>query len=216
MILKSFDKVINDDRIGEVVISSDADEGEQWDKLQEYCKYQPKIKLVRNNKRLGVYGNKHASVKAATHKWVIVFDSDNVLYPQYIDIIYSYVWKEDVVFAPEFAKPQFDYRHFGGKVVDRSNVAKFMNIKLFDCLLNTMNYFVCRDTYLKVWKPKDGIIGADSIYHNMQWLKAGNKIAVLKGLQYDHAVHNGSYFQSVAKQTTPLLKNIERELKAMK
>ena len=84
MIIKSFEQVINDERIGEVVISSDADEGEQWDKLQEYCKYHPKIKLVRNKTRLKVYGNKHASVKAASYDWVIIFDSDNIMTVDYI------------------------------------------------------------------------------------------------------------------------------------
>lgn len=216
IILNSFIKVYNDERIGEIVISSDADTWHEYHKLEEIAVNYPKIRLSRNDRRLGVYGNKHAAVKAAAHKWVIIFDSDNVMTPHYLDKLYDYEFKEDTIFAPDFAKPAFNYKKFSGKTITRSNVAQYMTVQLFDCLLNTMNYFICRDTYLKVWKPKPNIIGADSIHYNKLWLSAGNKIHVVPGLQYEHGMHSGSYFMSVAKETAPLLEGINKELKAMR
>lgn len=216
MVLKSFEQVLKDDRIGEIVISSDADEGVQWAQLKAYCDAVPKIKLVRNDKRLGVYGNKHASVKAASLDWVIIFDSDNVITKEYIDALYTCHWYKDTVIAPSYAKPKFDYRHFSGHTINKANVAGYFKHKLFETLLNTMNYFVHRETYLKVWEPKENILGADSIYMNYLWLRSGNSIYVDADLHYMHLVHKGSFFQSAATQSEPMLRLLERQLKLMK
>lgn len=216
MVIKSFEKVLNDDRIGEIVISSDADTGKQWEQLEEYCKYVPKIKLVRNEKRLKVYGNKHASVKAASLDWVIIFDSDNIIDTKYLDVIYKQKWDAKTILAPDFAKPVFDYRAFNREKITHKNVSRLIGKKGFDCLLNTMNYFCNREEYLKVWKPKPDINGADSIFFNKLWLAAGNEIFVVPNLQYHHTIHDGSFYQSVANGSAPVCKSIEMELKRMK
>lgn len=216
MIIKAFEKVYNDPRIGEIVISSDADIWHEYHKLEELAVSHPKIRLQRNETRLKVYGNKHASVKAATHNYCIIFDSDNVIDTHYLDQIYSYNWDAKTIFAPDFAKPTFDYRAYNKEKITRKNVSKFIGKRGFDCLLNTMNYFVNRAEYLRVWKPKPNIDGADSIFFNKLWLEAGNNIFVVPGLSYFHSVHNGSFYQSVAKHSEPVAKKIEMELKAMR
>lgn len=216
MVTKSFEQVINDPRIGEIVISSDADEGEQWEQLQEYCKYQPKIKLVRNNERLGVYGNKHASVKAASFEYVIIFDSDNILSKEYIDGVYTNSWSPDKIIAPSFARPTFDYRAYQDMTITRANVHSFIGKKGIDCLLNTMNYFCNKETYLSAWEPKEGVKGQDSIFMNYLLLKKGASIYVCGDVQYEHLIHKGSYYQEVAEYSAPLAKQIENDLKNMR
>lgn len=215
MLLRSFEQVINDERIGEIVISSDADEGEQWEQLKEYCKYQSKIKLVRNDTRLGVYGNKNAAVKAASFDWVIIFDSDNVINPDYINGIFSNIWSPNQVIAPSFARPSFNYTAFQGQVISKANVASFIGQKKFDCLLNTMNYFINRGEYLKIWQPKD-VNASDTIYFNSLWLKAGNTIYIDADVQYEHLIHNGSNYQLASNESKQDCQRIENELKLMK
>lgn len=216
IILNSFIKVYNDERIGEIVISSDADTWHEYHKLEELAVAYPKIRLQRNETRLKVYGNKHASVKAASNDWVIIFDSDNVIDTHYLDQIYSYKWDAKMIFAPDFAKPHFNYTAFNKELISKKNIAKFIGKPMFDCLLNTMNYFCNRTEYLNVWQPKPNIDGADSIFMASLWFKAGNIMFVVPGLSYEHKVHDGSFYQSVAKHSAPVGKIIEMELKAMR
>ena len=54
-LFKSFEQVINDDRIGEVVIVDDCSELGLYQHIAERCKYNPKIKLFRNESNLGVF-----------------------------------------------------------------------------------------------------------------------------------------------------------------
>jgi hypothetical protein len=61
-------------------------------------------------------------------------------------------------------------------------------------LLNTNNYFVNRDEYLKVYQYNFEVRGADGIYNNFNWLKVGNAIYIVPDMEYEHRVHPGSEF----------------------
>lgn len=208
-LFKSFEHVINDDRVGEVVISDDFSNEELFNAVKEKCKQFPKVKLFRNDTNLGCYANKHKSVSLAQYEYCIVFDSDNVISTDYLDAIYSQEWSSKVILAPDFASPVFDYRQFGGITFNKTNVSEYVFKKGFDCLINTMNYFVHRDSYLSVYQPKDGIKGADSIYMNYLWILCGNEIKVVKGMKYFHRIEHEkteqkSNYISFAKDSAPM------------
>lgn len=201
MLIESFAKVLKDDRVNEILISDDASDTETFSKLLDYCKPIEKIKLYRNASNQGVYRNKYQSVLYSSNPWVIVFDSDNVIDKGYIDKLYEIEeWDPKVVYCPAFAKPKFDYRHFT-KVpfITKRNAGKYFKERQFDCLINTMNCFVNREEYLKVYDPDVEPSAADSAYFNFRWLMADNVMCVVDGLEYEHRIHNGShYIQNIA------------------
>jgi len=221
-LFESFAKVIDDERIGEVVIVDDNSDIAIYTKIEERVRYMPKVKLFRNESNLGVYDNKKRSVQYATHKYCIVFDSDNVIDTIYLDTIYSYSWSNNVILAPDFAQPVFDYTRYAGQRITKHNVANYTFRKGFDCLFNTMNYFVHRQTYLQVWQHKADIKGADSIYFNYLWLLAGGEIYVVNGLRYFHRVsdfkqgEHGSNFVKHSVESTPVCKQIETMLSQLR
>lgn len=216
LLLKSFEQVAYDDRISEIIISDDCSDISLYETLLKNVSNNPKIKLSRNPKTLGVYANKHKSVAMASNEWVIIFDSDNVIGKDYIDKIYQQRWETKTIYAPDFAEPVFDYRKYAGVTYNKVNVRRYVNGKLFDALLNTMNYFIHRDSYLSVYQVKDNIIGADSIYFNYLWLMAGNNINVVRNLKYFHRVHDGSYYQSVARDSQPVCSQILKQISLMR
>jgi glycosyltransferase involved in cell wall biosynthesis len=232
LLFESFRQVLNDERISEIVIVDDFSPPHFMEAIQAFCQH-PKIKIYRNAKNLGCYRNKAEAVRKASNEWVYLLDSDNVITPECIDVLYRYNvstgWKRNTILAPEFAWPTFDYRGFSGVTLSRENVRNYVPLKRFDCLINTANYFFHRDEYLrlhdaemKAWRieTRDHINDpwtADTIYTNYNWLKAGGSIHVLPGLQYFHRTDDfkgeeGSHYVANVKKTNGLAKKIEQRL----
>jgi glycosyltransferase involved in cell wall biosynthesis len=204
MLLESFNQVLNDDRVSEIVIVDDVSDLKIYELLvarYAHIQFRDKVKLFRNERNLGCYLNKSVAISKASNEFVIIFDSDNTMTTEYIDRIFEQEWKRDTILAPEFARPHFDYRTFSGEIINKGNVRGMVDRKHFTALINTMNYFVHRDEYLKVFDSEIEPWTADTAYQNYNWLKAGNSFHVLKGLQYDHLVHNGSHYQEHNKKT---------------
>lgn len=221
LLFESFQQVVNDERVSEIVIVDDASPGYFMEAIEAFCKPYPKIKVFRNTKNLGCYKNKAEAVRKASNEWVYLLDSDNVITPEAITLLYryniQYGWRKDLILAPEFAWPTFDYMAFAGETITRKNVASFVKRKAFDCLINTANYFFHRDEYLRLHDPNIEPWTADTIYTNYNWLKAGNSIHVLPGLQYFHRTDDfkgqeGSHYVANVKKTNGLAKKLEQRL----
>lgn len=214
---ESFRHVVDDPRILEVVISDDCSEARHWNKVKMICdQYPNKVKLFRNQKNLGCYFNKRQSVVEASGEWVIIFDSDNVMKSEYLNALYSLPkWESDTVYAPDFARPSFDYRHFSGIVINKSNVRKMVGQLRFDCLINTMNYVVHKEEYLAIFDGSKEPWTADTIFQNYNWLMAGNKIHVVRGMEYDHLIHSQSHYRTYVHKTGNFFKEIENKLRQL-
>lgn len=208
LLFESFKQVINDDRISEIIIVDDHSEMDCFNTISEYCGHIPKVKLFRNERNLDCYRNKRESVSKSSNDWVIVFDSDNIMTREYVDKVFDSQffnngesWIPSMVYNPEFAKPHFSFRGFGETVYNKSNLNRVINESNFQTMLNAMNYFVNRDEYLRVWDGSIDPVTSDSLYQNYNWLKAGNSIYVVPGLEYEHRVHSGSHYQNNVRRT---------------
>lgn len=202
LLYQSFQQVINDDRVGEVVIVDDASPSHTYAEIESYCGSNPKIKLFRNCENLDCYRNKMEAVKNCSHEYVILFDSDNILTVDYLDKIYDApLWSPERILQPSFAKPHFDFRKYAGLLASKKNVAKYARESTFTTMLNACNFFVNRERYLEVWDEHVDPVTSDSIYFAWCWLNAGNGIHVLPGLEYEHRVHEGSHYQQNNKRT---------------
>jgi glycosyltransferase involved in cell wall biosynthesis len=141
---KCFEKILSDDRVGEVVISDDCSDDGSFEALKEFYSNLDKVKIYRNENRMKVHGNKHESIKKSTLDWCILFDSDNLLTKDYLDTIFSYDWQSNVAYQPSFAMPNFDYRNLVG-TYDKFNIKEHLHLPLFECMLNTQNFFINRN-----------------------------------------------------------------------
>jgi glycosyltransferase involved in cell wall biosynthesis len=215
MTVESFRYVLNDDRISEIVIADDCSDDRIYQNLLFMTNGMDKVKVYRNYSNLGCYHNKRNAVSLAKNEWVILLDSDNVIKTEYIDAIYETftAWppRTDLIWQPEFARPHFDFRKFSGSVISKENVKGYVMQNGFTTMLNAMNFFVNRDQYLKVFdQNKAEPWTADSIYFNYLWLKAGNKIYVTPGMQYDHLVHEGSHYKNNVHKTGNFYREVEQ------
>lgn len=197
MLRESFAKVYADPRIAEVIISDDAsDDGSYQQIITEYG-YVAAMRITRNPVRLDCYANKRQAVSKARNPWVIIFDSDNILDPTYLDALERLEpWDPAHWYLPTFGRPDFDYRAFAGQSVDRSNIRDFVDREHFLTALNTANHFAHRDRYLDAWDASTDPGTADSIYMCLRWLEQGGTLTFVEGMEYEHRIHEGSHFRT--------------------
>lgn len=217
MTIESFEKVLNDDRIDDIVIMDDASMPTvkelfyQWI-LSDNSK---KVHFWEQSTNVGMSRNKRDAITNAKNEWCIILDSDNIIDPSYIDAFYDYCGgpemlsklndDEKFIFCPDFAKPQFNYKEYrsggnGHESVYRSGIyaaieaAQEIKHDNFNCLMNTCNYIVNRDFYLKVYQYNKDHKASDTIWHNYNHLKAGGRFVIVPNMEYFHRVHPGSGF----------------------
>lgn len=215
LLMESFAQVLNDNRISEIIIVDDCSEIEYYDKIAAATVNMPKVKLHRNPHNLGMSLNKKRAVELAKFPWVILFDSDNIITPEYLDPIPREL-DAKCIYCPSFAKPQFDYRLFAGTKI-RSAAANIAirSGNMGECLFNTCNYIVNRDEYLKAYLHNPEMKGTDTIWFNYLWLKSGNSFYVVPGMEYYHRVHEGSGFLADCDYNMRKAKEVKELIKAL-
>jgi glycosyltransferase involved in cell wall biosynthesis len=217
MLHEAIVQVIDDDRIDDIVISDDCSEYNLYARIKQYYKDAPKVRISMTDTNMGCYRNKRRAISLAKNEFVVIFDSDNIMGKDYIDRVFSRQWDKRIIFAPDFAIPHFNYTSFSGFTIEKFNVRNMVGLKHFTALINTMNYFVNRDEYLRVWdKDMKEPWTADSAYQNYRWLEAGNSIHVLAGLQYEHRVHDGSHYQEHNRKTGKLFDQVMDKMRNLK
>lgn len=202
LLFQAIEPFLNDDRISEIVISDDHSGDDIYQTIVWKYNGIDKVKIYRNERNLDCYRNKRKAVELATSDWVLILDSDNIFSTAFINIIFSQSsWNKTWAYAPEFAKPHFDFTQLRGVAISKNNIRTYLPNGNCSTMLNAMNYFVNREEYLRVW---DGILDpvtSDSLFQNYNWLMGGNTIYVTPGLQYEHRVHQGSHYQQNIRRT---------------
>lgn len=202
MTIQAFEKVLNDERVSEIVLCDDCSDDSVFQQLKSLTANYPKVKVFRNEVNIDCYQNKRQTIGFSTNQWNILFDSDNILGVDYIDKIFAIEnWDVNTVYCPVFAQPHFDYRAFEHLLIDKHNVAHYVNEPMFLTALNTMNFFVNQNSYKEVWDAKVDPVTSDSIYFNYCWLNSGRKIKFVDGLTYFHRVWPGSHYQKNVNRT---------------
>lgn len=215
LLKESYAQVIDDPRISEIIIVDDCS-SEPGIKEKVNSLAGGKVKVFHQVENRGMSRNKADAISYASNEWAIIFDSDNIIGTDYLDAFYSLAIEGDAlnefgkivpiekfIFCPDFAKPTFDYRDFkigNGGIGIRSGIygarecAHEIKNDSFNCLLNTCNYIVNRDFYLKTYQYNPDHIASDTIWHNYNHLRAGGLLIVVPGMQYEHRTHKGSGF----------------------
>jgi len=197
--------------VTEIVIVDDASDANALLFLEvlfkKYSEKYPDIRLVikGNKSNVGMSKNKAFAIAASSNDWVIIFDSDNMMTPDYLGVLCNQEeFDENCIYAPNKAAPRFTFEPFNDLVLDKGNINNYNTIEFFGVLLNTCNYMVNKNQYAAVYEYNPEAYSADTINFNYRWLSKGNKIKVLKGMEYFHRVHNDSGFM---KELNPSMKH---------
>lgn len=203
MTIRSFQDVHDDPRIHEIVILDDGSSPQNLKELREKTASYWKVAIFHQHDNEGVYQAKKSAIMLAYHEWCILLDSDNIIGKDYLDSLFKIkTWDNQTAYLPAFAKETFDYRHFAGVTLTKENVASYMDHKMFDCLINTMNGFYNRTEYQLAFKDDIEPLTADSMYMNYLLLTNDVKLFVVPGLEYVHTIHDGSHYKQHSGKNT--------------
>ncbi|MEN9252513.1 MAG: glycosyltransferase [Thermostichales cyanobacterium BF4_bins_65] len=210
--LRSFEQVLQDERITEIVICDDASADFAALAEQIHQLNSPKIKLYHNNTNLKAFRNKNKVVSLCGCEWVILLDSDNIIDPSYIDAwLQEQPWDPQTLYLPDFAKPWFDYRLLSGQRLGIEDVALLfmteppplpagINGNLWGCLFNGGNFAFHRDHYLSTHAKHVQIqalvpepYGVDVWNFIILWLKRGFMLKIVPGMTYQHTLRPSSW-----------------------
>lgn len=181
--------------IDEIVIQDDF--SDDYTVLQPYAN--DKVKIFQNPKNLSPLLSRVNLIKNCKNERVLLMDSDNFLDKNSFLKINSIQPEDDKIYCPDFARPCFQFKEFSGKDIDLAFAKQHLNELGMQILLNTGNYFVPKNNYLKVAKNIDlsfAYYTVDVIYFNCLWLKAGNTISCIKDYEYDHTMRGDSYYMT--------------------
>ena len=201
MTLNAFAKVYDDKRVKSIIIVDDASDLHIYNELKEKTKDMKKVRLFRNLTNRDCYANKYVAVSLSLTDYCIILDSDNQIDTDYLDKIFEQEWHEDMVLAPDWAMPMFNYTDYSGLIVTKDNVTEYIDKPMFETCLNCMNYFVNKHTYCKVWDAEVDPVTSDSLFQNYNWLMSGKSIHIVNGLRYNHLVHDQSHYVNNVQRT---------------
>lgn len=218
MTIQSFAQVLNDPRIDDIVIMDDCSQDGSAEKLVQYFTEHDKrdiINIGRQEENVGMSQNKAAAIAAAKNEWCIIFDSDNIIGPDYLDAFEGFITdnrgvpnlaavEKNYIFCPDFAMPNFDYTALAQGapthgIYNKRDAARCIIDSRFNCLMNTCNYIVNRDYYINTYQHNPEHKASDTVWHNYNHLKSGGVISVVPNMRYFHRVHDGSGFMQDAK-----------------
>jgi len=201
MTLKSFEKVYDDPRVKNIVIVDDASDLHIYDELKEKTKHMQKVKLYRNITNRDCYANKYVAISLSTTDFCIILDSDNEIGVDYLDKLYEQEWLENMILAPDWAMPMFNYTEYSSLIVSKENLSEHIDKPMFETCLNCMNYFVNKKAYCEVWDAEVDPVTSDSLFQNYNWLMSGRFIHIVDGLRYNHLVHDQSHYINNVQRT---------------
>jgi glycosyltransferase involved in cell wall biosynthesis len=214
---ESFFHIRDDPRIREIIISDDCSKDGSFAQMTAAFAGHSKVVVHQNRRNVDCYRNKKQAVELATSSWVILLDDDNVIKGDYLDVLFRLQhWEPNVIYCPDWAQPHFNYTSFSGQFIDRRNVSRLMLALHFKTALNTGNYFVHRESYLKAWDGSVDPITADSMFHAFNWLKRGGLMYITPGLRYFHRVHEGSHFKRHFRRARDFTTRLELQLRSLR
>lgn len=197
------DSIINDNRITEILIVDDKSTDTDKSILSKLLfKYNTnKINILFNEVNLGSYKNKIYAVSKAANEWVILLDADNHIDSSYINaFIRNDKFEKDTFYCPmKSIAPNtelINYEKLVNISIDKLYIKNYINDNI-KMLLNTGNYIVNRDFYIKCSENdflNSDSYGSDAIYLHTLGFEIGLKLYVVKDMNYYHTVRYDSHW----------------------
>lgn len=178
-----------------------------------------KLRVIVNEKRLGMYQNKRKVLEIAgkTAPYVGLLDSDNYFSEEWVDTILDMLKGSDgkTIFASadfktvnvDTGEVAFPCKHFSGRRLDLSNWNSIFKEPRYVNLLNDGNLVLPSNAIscFPVELASDKIMASDSIYMVRNCVKEGYSIYYVPELSYIHTVHGGSTWILLEKESVRIL-----------
>ena len=210
---KSIPEYIKNQHITEIIICDET--GEDYDAITANFSH-PKLKVFKNDSKLGCFKNKMNVASKATSDYICIFDSDNFADESYFEAFKNFIksnkCSDNFVYLPSFAKPNFNYKWLGNILLTQDNIKDvwihYRNNNIEGCgmdvVLNTMNCIISKTFFDKYTILEDEpwyneCYAYDSIYFCLFSLFIMKAIlVVVPGMEYEHRVHDGSHYTEKA------------------
>lgn len=193
--IRAIEQIIDDERVGEVIISDDASPDGSGRRLADYYKGKDKVKVVIQANNRGMSLNKKISLSYATNDFALIGDSDNQFPIRYLDALFALGdLDKNTIYQPSKGLWNFDWTKYMGVKINKENIYAFMDDPLFRCSLNGCNYVVNPKLYCQRYKENKDIDAADTINFLYNWLLDGGNYFIVPGMEYYHSVHPESGF----------------------
>ena len=181
----------------------------------------PKLRLVTNEKRLGIYQNKRKVMSLAKGDWVAILDSDNYFSEEWFETIGELLPKTpftQILASADFKMTNEDTgdvtmpcKDFSGMVVDKLTWDRILERPRWNFLLNDGNWVVhfTQLKHLPKDVPSEALQAADAIWMLRQWIRGGCSIWYVPELSYIHTVHKGSSWLATEKESNRIFSTID-------
>lgn len=220
-LLKKYFEYLQIGIINEIVICDE--NGNDYKKIYEeygdYIMNNTNFKVYKNDIVLGVFKNKLKVCSLARYKYVALIDSDNFADAAYFITAKRYIKNNETqlssyfIVAPCFAKPHFNFKCYENWIITRKNIKEYCHIyyndvtSSFSAMLNAGNYIMDKRIPASIQYDESIIstTGAcDVLFFNLLAFQQldGFQIHIVKGLEYEHAVHDGSTFKKEIEHCT--------------
>ncbi len=222
---KSLPLFLNNESISYVIVCDET--GEDVDAiLRSKWATHPKLRLHKNEKRLGMYANKRKCVEMAPSEWVAVLDSDNIFPDVFFDTLFE-LWKDEganqkVMYAAseivrvflKTGESEERTRHFSGMRIHRGNWNNVLQMKAWNFLLNDGNW-VGHKSVLDAWPPlpEEMVRATDSVRIVKGLIENGWTYFIVPGMRYIHTVHDDSEWIKTEAESSYLLATTEWRIK---
>jgi len=206
--IKKYINYLNKNIIDEIIICDE--NGNDYEKiLNSYSELlsnnDSKFRIYKNDEILGVFKNKLKVCSLATNQYIALIDSDNFCDETYFIRAKNYILQNEdkfskhIILSPSFAKPRFNYKHFENSVVTKYNLKNYYHVHMFEVLLNTGNYILNKNIIENITYDDSVmhlITAGDVLFFNLLAFQQFEdlELHVIKDLEYDHVVHDGSTY----------------------
>ena len=205
-------RYLENDLIDEIIITDE--NGNDIGKIKQTFGSIEKLKLFKNETRLGPFLNKIKACNEAKNEWIVLIDSDNFADKNYFSIAKDYIInnikeQKNIILAPCYAKLNFNYSHLSGFIYKKGDFEKNLQKekltkqnfnKTSEVLMNTGNYIINKFLIknLNLQNETENITksrACDVIYFNtLLFEQLDLNMHIIKDLEYDHVIHNGSVY----------------------
>ena len=185
----------------EVVVCDET--GEDYKAIQKSAfANNPKLRLFKNERRLGIYENKLKAASLATAPWIAVLDSDNLFDDEWFATLHTITFDTNTIIASADFKNlntatgevSYPCKSFSGLTINKGSWNAILQKLGWNFLLNDGNWIIPKGAVaaLPADQRSSNWEAADAIYMLRCFVFAGYSVYYSPGLEYTHIVHPGS------------------------
>ena len=189
----------------------------------------PKLRLVVNPQRLGIYQNKRRCIELATSPMVAVLDSDNAFNDDWFETLADSVKKggHGLIYASaDFMTVDTTTgacirpcaKWSGTRIQTSFEWNTFIDQPHFAHLTNDGNWVVPRDAALAALPhctASEQVLAMDALYMLRCFVVAGIGLWYVPGLSYIHRVHPGSAWLETEKENLRIFKSTRWDIQVL-